>query len=70
MNKPFPGLAAHLRSHTTRTPKHKPKPTQPRCEDCDHCQTVRDPYATGDWWYAVLDCTQEPCPYGKDNMDD
>ncbi len=41
----------------------------PRCEDCDHCIVDRDPYATGDWWYAGLECTANFCPYGKLEID-
>lgn len=63
-------LLRTIYSQTTRNPKHTPKDDQPLCEECDHCQTVRDPYATGDWWYEVLDCTQTTCPFGKTEMDD
>jgi hypothetical protein len=40
-----------------------------KCEDCKHCVLERDPYATGDWWYAEHQCSADFCPYGKDDMD-
>lgn len=45
-----------------------PGPAPRWCSECPHGREVRDPYATGDYLYSVIECELEVtgCPWGKD----
>ncbi len=33
------------------------------CRQCMHGIEIRDPYATGDYWYTEIECNLGECPW-------